>query len=416
MSGCPFFLDKKPSKEPFSNNPQPPACDPSLQVSEREYPIPYISPYEDLFFKFSLTKSNPLKTLSFLYKNTLFHHSYVTKYRNQDFLAKVAIANELRECGNKNFHKGRFDRACLCYEHAFGLFNYAEFSDEDNVAIIDLPVGENNLQAKQGLLAQVLINYSITLCKMKHFIESEIILQEASYLSNCKDINLALLYCKLSNIETQYQDLNTFFPLLSGELAVNKKHAELRKFFELTVYKLQQDKCEFFRNFFTEFATDVTVKPKSAFDLELNVIEKLDEKYRKMIVYYKDSETYNVVLNERREVQKTYIEMLKIKCIKGIDNDEIMLAHAKTAGIDLSMQINQLKFESAKRSLMSKIFNKGNFNRKLLYQCIQEVMNKYEEVAEIQDKADEEYAFWMRSVVCSIILAIIVYLTATPSF
>jgi hypothetical protein len=65
---------------------------------------------------------------------------------------------------------------------------------------------------------------------------------------------------------------------------------------------------------------------------------------------------------------------------------------------------------------MSKIFNKGNFNRKLLYQCIQEVMNEYEEVVEIQDKADEEYVFWMRSAVCSIILAIIVYLTASPSF
>ncbi|OMJ96332.1 hypothetical protein SteCoe_68 [Stentor coeruleus] len=416
MSGCPFLLNRKPSKEPFSNNPSPPATDPSLVLSDRSFPIPYKSPYDDLFFKFSLTKSNPLKALDFIYKNSLFHHTYITRYRTQDFLSKAAIVNELRECGNKNYNKSRFDRACLCYEHAFGLFKYAEFSDDETITIVDTPCENDDKPAKNGLIQKLLINYAITLCKMKHFAEAELILQEAQSFVNNKEIRVVLLYCKLGNIETQYQDLCEFFPLLSGVLAIDKKYAELRKGFEQTIFKMQQDKCQLFSMFFAEFTTDVTIKAKNNFDLELNVIQKLDEKYMKMIVFYKDTETYAKVLSEREEVQRISIEMHKLKGIKPTDNDEIMLSHAKSAGIDLSLQLNQLRFESAKRSLISKCFNKGNFNRKLLYQCIQEVMNDYEEVTEIQDKADEEYTFWMRSVICSVILAIIVYLTTAQSF
>ena len=92
-----------------------------------------------------------------------------------------------------------------------------------------------------------------------------------------------------------------------------------------------------------------------------------------------------------------------------------MLTHAKSVGIDLSLSKNRIKFECAKRSMMGKIFNKGNFNRRILYQCIQETMTEFETASDVEDKLEKEYTFWKRNVIFLLILALIVYMSTSPS-
>ena len=132
--------------------------------------------------------------------------------------------------------------------------------------------------------------------------------------------------------------------------------------------------------------------------------------------YYKDTELYGKVVAERKEVQRIYMEMRRILKLSIGDDNRVMLGYAKAAGINLNSNLNLLRFESAKRSMISKCFNKGNFNRRLLYQCIQEVMLDHEKAADSSDKTDSELAFWKHSLFCSILLAIIVYLTTSQSF
>ena len=410
---CPFFPTKTPAKDPFSNNPQLVSSDPELTIIDPGFPLPYISPYFKLFTKFSQSKRNPLTKVPFHYRNSLFHHNYIKKYRTADFLSKLSVANELRESGNRNYHNGRYDRAALCYEHGFCLFKYAELVDEDDVHIINSENDSADQITKKGIIVRLLINYTLTLIKQKNFAEAEIIVSEAKTFSNISDLQILSALIVLNNSETTFAQLKGFAEIITN-YAKTSKNYELKKKFERILYKIQQKNCDFFREFFKEFSSEVLKFSQSNFELEYNVIKKLDEKYVKMIQYYQNSENLAKIIAERRNVQTILFEMNKIKSIHPADSDEIMISHARVVGIDLSLSKNALKFQLAKRSMMSKCFNKGNFNRRVLYSCIQEVMTEFEAFSEHNSK--KEYNSLKFNFAVALILLIVVFLSTTSYF
>ena len=406
---------QKPSRNPFSKIPEPISVDPQPFLDDRSYPLPYISPYSDLFHKFSVSKLNSLKSIPFHYRSTIFHHAYVTKFRKSELLSKISVANELKEAGNRNFFKGKYDKAILCYEHGIGLFKYLEILEDNSIRIIVPETDPSDISARNGILVKLLLNYSLALIKMKNFPEAEVLLEEASSLISIPDIKIIQAICKGNNLQSTISDLTEYVDFLSSISKNNKLYSELQHKFQLILFEIQKESCRFFSDFFNEFTNEISLKPNTGFDLEFNVIQKAEEKYRKMIEFYQESEVLTKVIHERAEVIRVYSEMLRIKSLQVADSDDIMLAYAKNVGIDLTLARNRIKFECVKRSMMGKVFNKGNFNRRLLYQCIQETMTEFENASEIEDKLEKEYNFWKRNVIILLILALIVYLTTSPT-
>ena len=422
MSGCPFFSSKKPSKNPFPAAPPAISLDPMPFISSRSYPLPYTSPYSILFYKFSLSKNNSLTSLPFHYRNSLFHNTYITKHRKSDFLAKVSMANQLRESGNRNFHKGKHEAAALCYEHAIGLFKYAELQEDGESVIISVQAEDDDTQALKGILLKLLGNYIITLVATKNFREAEELIQEAKNISDWMELRIIEATCKANNSEVGLQDLLGFSEVFEEAGMSHSEYTGLKEKFDQVVWEAQKKNCEFFSEFFAEFGVETgqklkpRVKKNTGFDLEFSVIEKLDEKYVKMIDYYHESSTLDKVVLERAEVQRVFAEMKYIKSLQASDANEIMQAQAKTNKIDLFLPRNLLKFECAKKCMLSQVFNKGSFNRRLLYQCIQETMCEFELASDASDKLDSEYKFWKSVLYFLVAFATFVYLATAQIF
>ena len=417
MSGCPFFSSKKPSKNPFPAAPPAISLDPLPTISPRSYPLPYLSPYSSLIYKFSLSKNNSLSKLPFHYQNSLFHNSYITKYRKYEFLAKVSMANQLRESGNQNFHKGRHDNAALCYEHAIALFKYAELQEEGEAVIITVHPEDDDMQAFKGILLRLLANYSITLIATKNFKEAEELIQEARDMGDWSELKIIEACCKANNAEVGLKELTEISAVFVEAGINNSDYIGLNEKFNQIVWEAQKKNCEFFMEFFAEFGVDTVHKFKprvnknAGFDLEFSVIEKLDEKYVKMIEYYRESSIVDKVILERAEVQRAFAEMRYIKTLHASDINEIMQSQAKAKKIDLILPRNILKFECTKKLMLSKTFNKATFNRRMLYQCIQETMCEFEISSDSEDKLESEYRFWTSVLYFLVVFASFVYLT-----
>ena len=413
MSGCPFF-SSKPQKQPFSNLPKPSASDPAPFTLTRRFSDPYFSPYRDLFTKYEQSSPNPLSSLEFHFRNSLFHSPYVSKFRSSELNSRILMANELREGGNRSFSKGNYSKACICYEHAFSLFNYC-IQTEKGVECIRVDKDTEDYNEYRGIITQILVNYSYALDYLGNFEQAEIILKEAKSIWETINVKVAWVVCKLMNIETEFEELTEFSLFLKEIKEKNSKFVELEKTFEQVVFRIQQKKCEFWAGFFKEYSNGVKTKSLCNFDLEFKVAEALQEKYEKMIDYYRETENYEKVLNEKREVQRVLVEMKKVKKVKINDNDDIMLAYAKSANINLMTQSSWIKFEASKRTLVSKIFNQGTFNKRLLYECIQIAMLDYERKVEVQDKTDLELQFWQRNLIACLIFAVLaIYMAANP--
>ena len=415
MSACPFFPSTKPIKQPFSNIPKPSSSDPSPFAIERKYEEPYFSPYSSQFIKYDLIASKPLHSLDFLMKNTIFHHCYVTRFRTKDLISRVLIANELRESGNRNYNKGQYLKACMCYEHAFGLFNYCVDADNIIKTHIEKPP-DDDLNTYKGIITQVLVNYTYALIALGNFQQAKILLTQSKNIDYNKHVKAAEIVNVLSNIESEFKDIIIFSSFIQELKNNDKKYSKLDKSFNFTLYRIQQEKCEFWGKFFNEYSNEARTKPLSNFELEFSVVQSLNEKYEKMMEFYKETENFEKVDDERKSVHKVLVEMKKVKKVKINDKDDIMLAHAKSAGIVLDGHAAKVRFEAAKRSLISKIFNQGSFNKRLLYECIQVAMVEFEQKVESKDQTDLELQFWHRNLVACVVFAIIAFLMSASPF
>ena len=414
MSGCPFLnQSKKSNKDPFVNAIKPSSADPKFNLIQQEFPMPYVSPYYNSFNKFTQTSPNPLAGVEFFYQNSIFHQGFVTKYRKSDQLIRISVANELRESGNRNYNKGLYEKAALCYEHGFCLFFYAELV-ENTLVLINPQIDSGDLQAVNGIIFQLLINYTLTLIKLKNFSQAEVIIKQAERFQNSLKTKIFQALCKICNSETCFKEIASFAQLF--EMTTNKKeYAEVYEFYKSVLYKLQKETCCLYKELFSEFSVDVNVSPSKNYDLETIVVEKLNEKYEKMIEYYKDSEVLSQIVLERIEIQTVFTKIKNIKMMTPTDNNEIMMAFVKSLGIDLSLPKNQRKFEAAKRGLISKTFNKGKFNKGIVYNCIQEAMNEYESAKPDSDaKLDEELSFWNKSLVIILVFSFVVVFFSRP--
>jgi tetratricopeptide (TPR) repeat protein len=409
-SGCPFASKRKAIKEPFSHAPEPVALDPILNTIDPDYCMPYISPYFESFNKFSLKKPSPLAGIPFYLQNSIFHQQFIIKYRKSDFMTKALVANDLRESGNRKYQRGMYEKAAVCYEHGLCLFKYGEVIENDAIKIFTTEIDATDTSAYNGMILQLCMNYAITLIKMKHFYEAQLILSEAFSLSNSRELKVLEALCKLNNIESGLEEISELKDIIIASGSIKPEYSALESQFSRLILELTQKSSNFFQDFFKEFSIGVMHTPKSKFQLEVNVIEKLNDKYTNMIEYYRGSEILSRVLAERKDVLKVFYEMKKIKSIKSNDCNILMRAHAKQTGIDLSSPKFLNRLESAKISMITKCFNKGSYNKRLLYACIQESINEFENKSVVQDKLEIEYQFWKRNLIFVLFLAVVVYL------
>jgi hypothetical protein len=325
------------------------------------------------------------------------------------------MANELREAGNRNYNKGHYSKACLCYEHAYGLFNYYQQVGGDFL-LTRLDPSESKLDGAIEMLEKVLTNYAYGLIALSHFKQAQILLKEAKSYLNSSEVKAAEIVLVLNNLESDFETICKFSVIFPELQVKNKKFLELEKSFNAVIYKIQQERCQFWALFFQEYSNEARTKPLSNFDLEFIVVSSLNEKYEKMMEYYKETENFEKVAAERKEVMKVLSLMKMAKKVKITDNDDIMLAHAKSAGISLEHYAAGIRFEAAKRSFITKVFNQGSFNKRLLYDCIQQAMSEFEQKVEVKDKTDLELQFWQRNLVACVVFAVIAFFMSASPF
>lgn len=410
---CPFFSSQQPIKQPFQNVSEPSSLDPEPFLSVRAYEVPYISPYIDLFHKFSLSKRT--SEIPFHYCNSIFHNSYITNHRESEILNKISMANELREAGNRNFHKENYSNAVLCYEHAICLFKFLELQEDGSLILKTADPATEDFHETIGIISKLLENYALALTKMRHFTAAELLIEESKSLNPSFELVIIEAICKANNEKSGLAELFKYRPVFAEAGKSNAKYKQLEEKFSEILYEVQKKNCVFFNEFFSEFSGENGKKPSGrSFELEFNVVKNLGKKYLKMLEYYRDSEKLSDVISENSEIQRIYSEMCYIKSLKPSDSNSVMQSYAKSLNIDLLSPSSLYKFESAKKALICKLFNQGRFNKKLLYKCIQEVMTEFESTSESENNLENEYIFWKRCVFVLLVLAVLIYFSTTP--
>ncbi|CAG9329322.1 unnamed protein product [Blepharisma stoltei] len=424
MYGCPFFMQsssKGTIKSPFAVNKTQRADDPiSFQIIQ-DYSKPYISPYIDSFARYKPEKFPCFYDLPFYLQNSLFHHTFISRHRKTEFTNKVMIANELRESGNKNFHKGHFFKAFMCYDHCLGLFSWIELEsqeDDEGLRIIQNPeMDELNEKARKGMISQVLLNLAAALIKMRNFKEALEVLKEAVLVSpkNLKNNGMRAI-CRAANKES---DIATLQLALDDATKAVEKHSVYQAIIEKINEILQdkyQEECLFYKNFFKCVKDYSGVRPNTDYEFEHTVIKKLENKYQNMLIYYRESDILGKVEEEHREVVKVCSKMNWISNLSLNSPSILMAKHAEAAGLNTSDISIDNAFEGAKRLEIVKSFKEGKYNQRLLYQSIQETMEEFERNPKKEEVEEEDGWFtWQKGLIMFLICAILIYIFSTPS-
>lgn len=93
-----------------------------------------------------------------------------------------------------------------------------------------------------------------------------------------------------------------------------------------------------------------------------------------------------------------------------------MAKHAEAEGINTSDITIDNAFEGVKRLEIVKTFKEGRYNQRLLYQCIQEVMEEFEKTPKKVEPIEEEGWFtWQKGLIMFFICAFLIYIYATPT-
>ncbi|CAG9316296.1 unnamed protein product [Blepharisma stoltei] len=424
MSGCPFFTlapSKGTIKSPFAINKTHRVDDPSCFQFTQDYSKPYISPYIDAFARYKPEKFPCFYNLPFYLQNSLFHHTFISRHRKTEFTNKVMIANELRESGNKNFHKGHYFKAFLCYDHCLGLFSWIEMEsqeDDENLKIIQNPEEDQlNEKSRIGMISQVLLNMAAALIKLRNFKEALDVLKEAILISpkNQKNNGMRAI-CRAANKES---DISALQLALDDANKAAGKFAEYRTVIDYINEILRekyQEECQFYKNFFKNVKEYSGTRPNTDYEFEHTVIKKLECKYQNMLIYYRESDILGKVEDEHREVVKVCSKMNWISNLSLNSPSVLMSKHAEAVGLDISDISIDNAFEGVKRLEIVKSFKEGKYNQRLLYQSIQETMEEFERNPKKEEIEEDEGCFtWEKGLIMFLICAILIYIFSTPS-
>lgn len=317
MYGCPFFLappSNGPIKSPFAHNKNLRADDPNSFQLAQDFSKPYISPYVDSFARFSPEKFPCFYNLPFHLQNSLFQHSFISRHRKTQFINKIMIANELRESGNKNFHRGQYYKAFMCYDHCLGLFNWIELEskeDDEDLKIFQNPEqDEQDENARRGMISQVILNMAATLVKLRHFKEALDILKEAILISpkNLRILGIRAI-CRAANKES---DISALQLALDDATKASAKYLEYKSAIESIneiLHSKYAEECQFYKKFFKNIKDYSGVRPCTDYEFEHSVIKRLEKKYQLMLIYYRESDILGKVEDEHREIVKIVSKM-----------------------------------------------------------------------------------------------------------
>jgi len=419
---CPFSIGKsqKPQRSPFGHNPPPKSNDPVFFEDHEEYLLPYISPYHSSFFRFHSDASSSFFELPFYLQNSCFHHDYIARFRSMPFMQKSMMANELREAGNRNFNQGLYRKAYMNYEHSIGVFVYVELHKDNSFELFQSPEEDpREEKVRKGLLLQSLLNMAVCLIKMRNFEECRKCLDDSLMLSpynlRAKAIRaMNVLYNKASKLF----DLNLARDDASRAAEVHPEYQRLLELIDDRIHREYGKECKFYTKFFKEVKCYSGIKPASNYEFEHTVIKKLHQEYIDMLKYYSETEeVFSKVSEESKDVQKVLVKMNWIAELSPHKPSMLMARHASAEGVNLESNTIDDAFEGAKRVMICRAFNKGKYNKRILYKNIQEALQEFEQRPQkVEFNEEEEYWFtWQRGLLIFLVLSALLYFLASPS-
>ena len=423
MSGCPFS-GISVTRSPFAHNPPPNKSEPVLESTSSDMSVPLISQYQFLMDQYVPHKLKKFYELPVYLQNTLFHNELVTRRRNLNSTERVMFACELVDAGNREFNRGQNEKSLMCYEHALGLFLYLEKDDgeltDDTWHLITVG-GDDSVDqnAIQTVLIKICVNLSLTMIKLRHYSEAKEVIQRVLAVNNRHSMaRLIRGLAVVLNLKSCHYDLDV---VMDDIKTGADKHPKYLWAWELAQGKIQclyYQELAFFKEFFQCVISSIGLPLPKGTEFEHDVIRNIQQKYWNMYKYYiTEPEQLSRVQQEIKPIQKIKHKMDWISSLTVNKPYAAMIDKAHNKEIDLKDSNIKTAFESAKRQMIIKSFSECNFNRRILYQCLQETLESYEKPSpksvECEDECD--YWFnWQRGMFMFLVMALIMYWFAIP--
>lgn len=411
---CPFSSSKRVAEGltcPFSGKKAKVSPkDPMAEWFEPCYSVPYISPYyseiEVIRKKFACEVSQP----TFYLINSLCHDSRIKGWRTQPIMARLLLAEELKQGGNRNFSIGKINEALLNYEHALGLFKSLVMAEDKLKAIEDENLDAVEFGSREGVRKELLLNVAISLIKLKHFDEAEEVLQ--TFLAKWgADLKAKTLSCWLSA-----EDLGRSLEDIEGALETLRslritEDNEFRKMLHDKLHERRADLSIDLRRFFNKFLSKLLAysgEPQAYSELEFEhqVLLKLQGKYTDLLKFCIEMERSPAESLKKHQVLKSVVARMNfIYSISATSPSELLRAAAEENGVDLQDRKLLGIFEGTKRQLIVEAFAEGNYDQNLLSYCIEQCMEE-RQTAVAKVKADESDGFFTWQLGLSLFLVI----------
>ena len=453
MHGCPFsgqVRDNSVLTCPFAHGAKKERDikDPGLDA-QSAHSLPYISPYHPMT-EYTQDKSQvTLRRLKANRKrfnayppylqNTLFHGFMIRRLRKRGILERVMAANELRQGGNSQYHKGDYATAANCYEQGLGLLTYLqwipseevdvtlrELSDDDYVYVGLTDLDDHDTKVVAGTTVQLSLNLAMTYVHLQYYPEALALLQ--TQLSRSPDnptILVTTATCILHCLESSLTDLHYALDLVNKAIKIRPcdEYTELISKVSRKIQDLENEQKSFFVEFFKQVNTFKGIELMESYmentEFEHKVMKKLVSKYPKMIQFYTDNEQMEKIPKFKVEMALAQSVLHKMNWIEGINpgNPTVLMREiADQQGVRLEDVSQWRAIDRAKRMFIVKAFSVGKYSNSLVIHCIEECAAEAEQHPTVAGKAEDESNWvWQVATLAFLVLAAVLYYYATPS-
>lgn len=453
MHGCPFsgrVRDNSVLTCPFAHGAkqEKDTSDPGLDL-RAGHSLPYQSPYQALM---EYTKDKTQVTLRRLQanrkrynayppylQNSLFHGFMVRRLRKRGVLERVMAANELRQGGNDQYHKGEYATAANCYEQGLGLLTYLqwapaedvdvtlrELSDDDYIYVGLLDLDDHDTKVVSGTTIQLSLNLATAYLQLQHFPQAHDLLASLLLRSpNNHAVLVRMALCKLMCLESGLDELRQALDLVNKAIELHPCDAYTELISKVS-RKIQDMESEQ-RGFFVEFlkqvksfkGVELAESCPADTEFEHKVMRKLASKYPKMIQFYTDNEQVEKIPKFRAEMALAQSVLHKMNWIESLNPRHpctLLQEVAEQLGLSLADPQTCKAFDRSKRMFIVKAFSVGKYSNSLVIHCIEECAAEAESAPVATSKADTEGNWvWQVATLAFLVLAAVLYYCATPA-
>ena len=452
MHGCPFsgrVSDSSVLTCPFAHGvkQEKNTSDPGLDLHSA-HSLPYQSPYQALM-EYTKDKSQvALRRLKANRKrfnayppylqNSLFHGFMVRRLRKRGVLERVMAANELRQGGNDQYHKGEYATAANCYEQGLGLLTYLqwvptedvdvtlrELSDDDYIYVGLLDLDDHDTKVVSGTTIQLTLNLALAYLQLQYFPQAHYLLE--SLLLRCPHNHAVLVraaLCKLVCLESGLDDLRLALELVNKAIELHPcdEYTELISKVSRKIQDVENEQRGFFVEFLKQVksfkAVDLAESSPADTEFEHKVMQKLASKYPKMIQFYTDNEQPEKIPKFKAEMALVQSVLHRMNWIEGLNPLHpcaLLQETAEQLGLSLTDPHNCRAFDRSKRMFIVKAFSVGKYSNSLVVHCIEECAAEAESAPVVASKAEMEGNWvWQLATVAFLVLAAVLYYCATP--